>query len=322
MLDIGILFILGLLALRGWYRGLLRSVVSLAVLVGGAFVAFTMSGALTGTVQGLTGLSHDPARMVASTVIFLVVSTGGAIASSVLHKGIRFLPGLTTINRIGGAGFAVVTGGLVLVLGLTLVSLLPANETLDRQFDESEIVSILTNPDGLPQRLLSTITGDRLPRAILVIEQLVGDRRLVVAPDMSQRIPASSADDIRLRPDLAEDVLELINRDRVGNNVSALALSGPLAQVAMEHASTLLTDGIVSFTSSGGTIADRLDRADILRASTHSTVVLAASPQSAVEGIGEQTWSLPVVADADVTKIGVGVASAGVLQVYVVIVSQ
>ncbi len=322
MLDIGILVILGLLGIRGWFRGLLRSVISLAVLGVGAFVAFTMSGTFAGTVQGLTGLSHDPARMVASTVIFILFSAAGAIVSSVLHKGIRFLPGLTTLNRLAGAAFAVVAGSLVLLLGFTLVSLLPPNELLDKQFRESRIVATFVDPEGFGQGLLTTVTGDRLPRALLVFEQLVGDRRLVVAPDASQRIPASEPDKVEARPDLARDISELINRDRVGNNVSALSASDPLAVVALEHATALLIEGNVAYVSVAGSIADRLDRADILRTSVHAGVVLAVSPESALEGIGEQTWTSPIVTDADVTKIGVGVASAGVLQVYVVIVSQ
>lgn len=322
MLDIGILVILGLLAIRGWFRGLLRSVISLAVLGVGAFVAFTMSGAFAGTVQGMIGLSHDPARMVAATVLFLVISIAGAVVLSVLHKGIRFLPGLTTINRLAGAAFAVIAGSLVLLLVLTLVSLLPANETVDGQFENSQIVSTFTDPDGLAQRLLSTVTGDRLPRALLVIEQLVGDRRLVIAPDASQRIPTSTPDDVEARPILAQDVNDLINRDRVGNNVSALAASDALGKVALEHATALLLEGTVSHSSAAGTIVQRLDSADVLRTSVHFAVVLAVSPESAVEGIGEQAWSSPIVTDADVTKIGVGVAASGVLQIYVVIVSQ
>ena len=84
----------------------------------------------------------------------------------------------------------------------------------------------------------------------------------------------------------------------------------------------MLTEGNVSYVSEDGSIEQRLDDANILRTEFQAAIVLAVSPYSAVEGLGEHAWSLPVVADADVTKIGVGVATTGVVQVYVVIVSR
>ena len=322
MLDIGILVILGLLAVRGWYRGLVRSVVSLSVLVIGAYVAFTMSGTLAGTVEGVSGLPHDPSRMVASVIMFLAISTAGAVTSAILHKGIRFLPGLTILNRLGGAVLAAVTGALAVLMLLTLVRLSSFNDSLDEPFADSEIVAAVTEADGVPQRLLTIVTGDRLPQALLAIQELVGDQRVVVAPGVNQRIPSGDVDDIESLPALAQIAVELVNRDRVGRNVPALAGSDALAAVAIEHAVALLAEGNVSYVSKDGSIEQRLDDANILRTEFQAAVVLAVSPYSAVEGLAEHAWSLPVVADADVTKIGVGVATTGVVQVYVVIVSR
>ena len=97
MLDLILGALLVGLAVRGWWRGLLREAIGLGVIVVGMVVSFRLSTPVGDVVESLAGVSPEIARLIGGVVIFLLIAVGAALISRVLHKGLRFVPGLPTV---------------------------------------------------------------------------------------------------------------------------------------------------------------------------------------------------------------------------------
>ncbi len=106
MLDLVLGALLVVLAIRGWMRGLVREIISLAVLVVGTVAAFRLSTPLGRVFAAMSGASPDATRYVAGIAIFIGLAIAAAVISRVLHLGMRVLPGVSTLNRVAGAGLS------------------------------------------------------------------------------------------------------------------------------------------------------------------------------------------------------------------------
>ena len=190
MVDWLLLAIFALLAVRGWMRGLIREVIGLAVVIVGLFLAFRLSTPFGVVVESLAGTS--------AVVIILGLGIGATIVANVLHYGIKLMPGLSTLNRGAGVGFSVLAGAVVLTVVVSILSLLPIPTGISDQLDESRFASTVTDPNGVPQRLIGVIAGDRVVAAVLQIQGIFGDS-VVIGPDSgTTRIPAAESEKTKI----------------------------------------------------------------------------------------------------------------------------
>ncbi len=316
-------FVLGLglaaLIVRGWLRGLVREAIGLAVIVVGIFLAFRLAGPMGAVVSGMSGAGEDAARIAGGIIVFLLVSVGGAVASWIVHKGVRALPGLTTVNRLGGAAFSGLAGLLAATLVVSVLTLLPLPSGMAGALDGSALVRVMTDGDGLPQRLLGVVSFDRVLAAALELHEGTGEHRLV-APERG-RIPIEPAepDDLARRPKAANKIGELVNASRVDADADPLPRSDALDQVALDHAQALYQRGRLSHNSGEGGIGYRLRAADIPVVASGEAVALAPSPRSAHEIIAADRVGRADLADRAYRRMGVA-AVRGPLGLLVVVV--
>jgi len=129
LLDLGIIILLGLITLRGYFRGLFQELAVLVGVMGGVFVAAHLYPPLT---EKLKGLVENPlwARIGAFALIFLVVYWLTRLVAYVLQR-LLFHLYLDFLDRLAGAFFALVKGVLILGFMLMLVGhLMPKNTPL------------------------------------------------------------------------------------------------------------------------------------------------------------------------------------------------
>jgi membrane protein required for colicin V production len=132
LLDLGIIILLALITLRGYFRGLFQELAVLVGVVGGVFVAAHLHSPLA---ERLKGLVENPmwARIAAFALIFLVVYWLTRLVAYVLQR-LLFHLYLDFLDRVLGAFFALVKG--VLILGFTLMllgHLMPKNTPLIKE---------------------------------------------------------------------------------------------------------------------------------------------------------------------------------------------
>jgi uncharacterized membrane protein required for colicin V production len=129
LLDLGIIALLGLVALRGYYRGLFQELAVLVGLVGGLVAAANMYPQLAGKLRSLvTNPIH--AQWIAFAVILVAVYWLTRLVGHFLQRLLYHLY-LDIFDRLLGGFFALVKGGLFLGFALMLVGVaLPKNSSL------------------------------------------------------------------------------------------------------------------------------------------------------------------------------------------------
>jgi len=127
LLDLGIILLLGLIVLRGYYRGFFQELAVLAGVVGGVIIAAHWYPRVGGWLQPFL---PDPtyARWAAFGLILVGVYWGTRLAAFALQRLLYFLS-LDVFDRLLGAGFALVKGALVLGFALMLVGVVLPKES-------------------------------------------------------------------------------------------------------------------------------------------------------------------------------------------------
>ena len=239
-------FLLGgalvVLLFRGWMRGLIREAIGLFVVVVGTLLAFQLSTAAGAVVSAMAGTGADASRFIGGIVVFLLVSVGGAIAAHVAHRGVRFLPGLPTADRLGGAAFGGIAGVLVATVVLSALVLMPLPPAWRAQLDASTTVSFLVEPEGTPQAALGVVAGDRVAGTVLALQDVIGERRLVGGA-RSVALPPTRREELVVAGGASDRVYGLLNESRVDMGVDPLARSRTLDGVARALALDVYTSG-------------------------------------------------------------------------------
>jgi hypothetical protein len=236
----------------------------------------------------MSGASPNAARYVAGIAIFLAISVAAAVISRILHLGMRILPGVTTLNRVAGAVLSIVAFTLALTLVVSLVTFVELPDVAAEQLDESTVVTALTEPEGLPQRILGFLSGDRVMEITLRIRELTGSEEAVALPDNPLQFPAASTDELE-RLTTAEDVaFDLLNRERVAADADSLSRSTGLDnEVAFDLAMEGYVAGYVPFLSDSE-LRTRLNNEGMPSTTATALVVLAASPEAAHAALADK----------------------------------
>src|SRR5208337_816612 len=129
LLDLGILILLGLVIIRGYYRGLFQELAGLVGLAGGV-VAAAYTYLRLGEILSRWIAEPQYARVIAFVLILLVVYWLTYVVANALQRLLYYLH-LDFFERLLGALFALVKGALVIGFALMfLVLLLPRDSRL------------------------------------------------------------------------------------------------------------------------------------------------------------------------------------------------
>ncbi len=128
MFDIGVLIVVGLLTLRGLWRGFVRQVVGLVGVAAGYVLAMRFYGPVA--ARFLSGFSPAVGHIVAFVAIFVACMIAASIIGWIAGRAMSGV-GLGPLNRIAG-GLLVIAKGcfVVAVVTLALIVFLPSDGLL------------------------------------------------------------------------------------------------------------------------------------------------------------------------------------------------
>jgi hypothetical protein len=225
-------------------------------------------------------------------VLFIGIAIGASLLGALINKSVKHLPGLSTLNRIGGVALGAVYAAILVVIAVTLMAAAPLPEAVADQFDESSVVEFATRPDGIAQRAVEVMTGDRALQSMIWIRGVVGgwviDSRVtdITLPGGATAHPSSEA---------ATELFGDINGVRSDAGLSPLVWSDTVALIALDRALEVSETGSLDPPSP---IGDRLDAAGIAHADAVEYLILAPT----VGGLGD------AAGDGDgFTTVGIGV---------------
>jgi uncharacterized protein YkwD len=307
MIDALLVGLLLFLAVRGWYRGLVREALDLAGLVAGTMLAFRFGPLLGGVIASMAGISTDTGRLVGGLVLLVATGVAAAFLAGALEGRVR-RPGVNLIDRAGGAALASAWGGFLMVVLLSLLLALPLPAAVGRQLDSSTITRALTAPGGAPQAAFRALSGDRAIQALLQLREAVGERRVIVEGDEAVTLPAADPGDLHPDSAAATAVFDRLNRARIDAGADPLAWSPALSQVAEGHALEMYLEGYFSHRSPvTGTVADRLDAGGITYSVAGENLALAATTTQVHEGLMGSPGHRENILRPEFRRVGVAV---------------
>jgi len=307
MIDALLVGLLLFLAVRGWYRGLVREALDLAGLVAGTVLAFRFGPLLGGVIASMAGISTDTGRLVGGLVLLVAAGVAAALLARALEGRVR-RPGINLIDRAGGAALAAAWGAFLMVVLLSLLLVLPLPAAVGRQLDASAITRALTAPGGGPQTAFRALSGDRVIQALLQLREAVGERRVIVEDDEVVTLPAADPGDLHPDSAAATAVFDRLNRARIDAGADPLAWSPALSAVAEGHALEMYLGGFFSHRSPvTGTVADRLDDVGITYSVAGENLALAATTTQVHDGLMGSPGHRENILRPEFRRVGVAV---------------
>jgi membrane protein required for colicin V production len=239
-------FVLGIalaaMLVRGWLRGFVRESLDLVGLVLGLWAAFRLSVPLGEYLSDSFGVAPEVARIGGGILLFVLFGAVLSVAAHYLSKVMR-LPGLSMVNRVGGAAVAAGWGVLIVLVLVSLFRVLPIPDDWRNHLDESNVVNVIAGEGALPRSVFESVSGDNVMSSMGALRSLFGSPRAVPEGDEVLDFPAAGSDEVRQVRAEAERLVERLNEDRVGVGVGAVRTVGTLTRLAEEHALTLYTRG-------------------------------------------------------------------------------
>ena len=293
------------LFVRGWARGFVKEAMDLLGVIIGLAVAFRLSPAAGAVVGGIVGSSPTVSRVLGGLLLFLLVGGAAALVAHYLHRVAR-LPGLALGNRLTGAGLALAWGAFVATLVLSVVSLFRLPPALADQLDDSSVAATLTDPAGVPQTVFASVSGDRVLGVLLSLDDLIGDRRIILDGDGRVDFEAAPAEDLVTDPEATRDLFELLNEQRAEAGRSPLTWSDEYAGVALGHAQAMYTGGFFAHRSdTTGSVADRLASAGASATVAGENIALAPDSSEVHDGLVDSSAHHATMVDGRFQSVGV-----------------
>lgn len=312
-------FILGLalaaMLVRGWTRGFVRETLDLVGLVLGIWIAFRLSQPFGDFLTATFDVSSEIARIGGGILLFVLFGVLLSVAAHYLSR-VMNLPGLSMVNRVGGAAVAIGWGVVIVLIVVSLAAVLPLPDSWHEELDDSNIVQFVAGEDALPRQFFESLAGDNVMAAMAAISDVFGSARAVPEGDEVLEFPAADPDEVRQVRGEAEAILDQINAHRVAAELDAVAPIGPMTKLAEEHAANLYEAGTlqriencVLALASRGYQVPRCD----------NSIGLASTAVAAFDEIRETEGGVAMLENPDFDRAGVAVVDGPTGRLLVIV---
>ena len=255
LIDVVVLLLIGIGAVRGAVQGIARTVTDLLGLLLGIPLAFRLGGAAGDLL--FSGFAPVYGRTLGSVVVLALI---GAFVSRFAANS--FGPPIDTVDQAGGAVLGLIRGGVFATMAVIIVSGVAGSAGAAGYSDGSAFGDLVTDPDAWPLSAFAAVTGDRqLAQAVAFNHEFPGGPVLSAG---YQVLPASELEDLERDGEAGVAITLLVNEERIAAGLPTLTWSSALTEVAVQYATEMATEGFFSHNSlRTGDVGDRLADAGI-----------------------------------------------------------
>lgn len=312
-------FVLGLalaaMLVKGWLRGFVRESLDLVGLVLGIWIAFRLSAPFGDFLTSAFDVGPEFARIGGGILLFVLFGAMLAIAAHYLSK-VMNLPGLSMVNRVGGAAVATGWGILIVLIAVSLAAVLPLPADWRTELDESNIVQLIAGENAVPRGVFESLAGDNVMAAMASIKDVFGASRAVPEGDETLEFPPAGPDEIRQVRDEAARVLVEINERRVDSGLNAATAVAPMTDLAEDQAARFYRSGrLRSVRDCAAVLAER--GYQVLSCDNRSA--LAATATGGLDGIWDTDAGRAMLENPSYDRAGVAVVDGPTGRLLVVV---
>jgi uncharacterized protein YkwD len=304
-IDLVLLAIVLIGAWTGWRRGFLFAaldLLTLAASLAAAFIGYREATHWLGKLAPSLGVWLAPLSFVG---IFLLVHF--ILGSAVLRFALR-LPRTVhenTLNRIVGLAPGAVNGVIHAVVAAVLLLTLPLGARIGTWAHESALAARFAAPAEWVEVRLAPIFDPVVQRTM---------QAMTVQPDSDVEIPLQfRTTQAPPRPDLEEQMLQLVNAERRSAGLKPVRPDPELVQLARSHSRDMLARGYFAHaTPEGKDLAHRMQQARLGYLAAGENLALAPTLFSAHKGLMRSPGHRANILRPQFGRLGIGILDAGV----------
>jgi uncharacterized membrane protein required for colicin V production len=314
-------FVLGLalaaMLVRGWTRGFVRESLDLLGLVLGVWIAFRLSAPFGEFLTSSFDVGPEVARIGGGILLFVLFGVLLSIAAHYLSK-VMNLPGLSMVNRVGGAAVAIGWGVVIVLIVVSVASVMPLPDSWRDSIDDSNVVQLIAGDDAVPKEVFETVAGDNVMSAMSSIRDVFGTSRAVPVGPETFEFPPAEADEIRQVRDEADVLVEYVNEHRVGVGLRAVTAIEAITTLAEDQAAGLYRAGLLR--RMGDCAANLADRSyQVLRC--NNAVALAGTARGGFDGILGTAEGRAMLENPDFDRGGIAVVDGPTGRLVVIVLA-
>ncbi|MEJ8840195.1 CvpA family protein [Ramlibacter sp. AN1133] len=288
----------------GWARGFLFSALDLLTLAASLAAAFVGWRAASGWLAGVApalGVWLAPLSFVA---LFLLVHV---LLGSVVLRALLHLPKkvhANAANRMLGVLPGVANGAMYAIVAAVLLLTLPLGARVGTWTHESALAPRLARPAEWVEVQLAPIFDPAVQRTLEAV---------TVDPASRERIALQfRVKDGQPRPDLEEQMLELVNAERRAQGLKAVRPDPILSELARAHSRDMLARGYFAHVSpEGKDLSDRMRQARIGYLSAGENLALAPTLYTAHTGLMRSPGHRANILRPQFGRLGIGILDSG-----------
>lgn len=308
--DLLIALFLLILVWRGLRIGLIAGLLSLATLGGALWLAIAFHGPASEWLAGATGLPDGATSLVAFVGLLVVgrllLGIPAAQLEAAIEMSLRYLPPLSSLNRVAGIIPEVLLGAVAIVSVLLILSTVPLSRPV-----AAAIQSSWTGRTVLPQ------VSEAVPAAQEALDALPASALPVPAPrvaEPTERIDLEIPPGIRLTVDeeAEEHLLDLVNRERAERGLRPLLLDPTIVPVARAHSRDMFERSYFAHMNPDGEEPfDRLRSGEVRFRVAGENLALAPTVERAHAGLMNSPGHRENILRPEFGRIGIGAVRGG-----------
>ncbi len=303
-MDILLILLVLLSAIRGWQRGLLLGLLDVVTWIGSALLALRYYEFVA---SWLGSRVNWPDIWVRPVAFLLTVAAASVLIGLLGHTLLRWLPWevhQSQVNRLLGIAPGCVNGLISASIAAALLLALPLPNGLSVAVKESPMANRLAAYSDQAEAALNPVFGDAVAHTLNTI---------TVEPesDQSVKLPFTVAD-APPAPELEAQMLELVNQERAKAGLAPLAHDPALVEVARSHSVDMFARGYFAHESpEGESPFDRFNRAGITYRTAGENLALAPTLSLAHTGLMNSPGHRANILSPEFGRVGIGIIDGG-----------
>ncbi len=224
----------------GWKNGSIIVIFYISALLVAIFSSFRYSDQVGLYISSWLNSGRQLSELFAGVIIFIGVITIASLIQNIILS-------IKSKNDLGskllGSLLSLLLSNLILTFSFTIVSLINATPLVEDYLERSELVSFYTDADGTPQQALEVIIGNDLLKVVSRIKDLTGKSSVVVDDFGCLEIPKVSKSKLIAKSTDSNEMFEIINIERINENVDPIEFSQRLSDIATSYAFLMYEEG-------------------------------------------------------------------------------
>lgn len=304
IVDVILILVVLLSVWGGWRKGFMAGSIGLITWLGSLVAAFLLYPWLAELINKYLpswGVWSAPVAFIVLLIIFRSIL---GMLSAKLMIGIPEGTHDHPVNKSLGVIPGLITGVINAMVIAALLLALPLFDGLSASTRNSLIAEKLTPPAEWIESKLSSIFGKAAERTM---------NKLTVKPGSKESVKLPfTVTDVRVREDLEEKMLELVNEERIKEGLSPLIADTALRAVARAHSRDMFARGYFAhITPDGKSPFDRIREARITFITAGENLALAQTIPIAHQGLMNSPGHRANILRSSFGRVGIGVVSGG-----------